>query len=319
MNGMLEEGLGEVRRLTIAQIGEADAELDRRAAGALVRLRQGVTSANGVAVAGTDGFLFIANGANRWESQYLADPPVPIFWVAGWGALLSRRRGEAARRGVDLWNVVVPEKQVVLPEMRWPVPLPDGANRPVRKLQDALGEQGLFFYLADSLVEAKAHAPVYFRSNSHWTAAACCHAMRGLLRQAGRIELPEEKTFGYRETSIVHDLLPHFFDSPLLEAAGSLAFDGTYLFEHRPYATTHQFTGSRYGLQNPAAPDDRRILIFGDSFAYDAGLTAFLSSVFRETIFIWSKDVLWDEVDAHRPDIVLWESAERFLATIPEN
>ncbi|MCA0449130.1 MAG: hypothetical protein LCH62_05095 [Proteobacteria bacterium] len=153
MNGMLEEGLGEVRRLTIAQIGEADAELDKRAAGALVRLRQGVTSANGVAVAGTDGFLFIANGANRWESQYLADPPVPIFWVAGWGALLSRRRGEAARRGVDLWNVVVPEKQVVLPEMRWPVPLPDGANRPVRKLQDALGEQGLFFYLADSLVE----------------------------------------------------------------------------------------------------------------------------------------------------------------------
>ena len=70
-------------------------------------------------------------------------------------------------------------------------------------------------------------------------------------------------------------------------------------------------------MKNRAAPDGRRIMIFGDSFSYGAGLGAFLSAVFRETAFFWSKDVLWDEVDRYRPDIVVWQTAERFLATVP--
>src|SRR5439155_26797726 len=76
--------LGEVRRL--------DAELDLRATESPWRLKPGVVSANGVAVAGFDGYLFIGDGANRWERQYRGELTVPPEWLAGWRELLARRQ-----------------------------------------------------------------------------------------------------------------------------------------------------------------------------------------------------------------------------------
>lgn len=308
-----------VERLTLEQIRERDTALEADTALSPFQLKPGVVSRNMIAVAGIDGFLFITNGANRWERQYLGDLRAEPSWAPGWIALLHRRREEAMRRGVTLLNVVVPEKQSVLPEYRWPSPLPDAGNRPLRVLLDALGGDPEIFYLADALIEAKQFAPTYFRHNSHWTASGCCHAMAGLLRGAGVIDIPADLAFAYRAVNVAQDLPPHFFERPPLGATAFLDPAGTYLFEHRPYESTGRLSGTRYAVSNPDAIDDRRVLIFGDSFSYDMGLAAFMSAIFRETIFIWSKDVEWSEVDAHRPDIVLWESAERFLVTIPQS
>ncbi|CAN7252275.1 hypothetical protein LJR219_001062 [Phenylobacterium sp. LjRoot219] len=57
-------------------------------------------------------------------------------------------------------------------------------------------------------------------------------------------------------------------------------------------------------------------MIFGDSFAADAGFAEALSAVFREVRFLWSKSVAWTEVEACGADLVIWQSAERFLATL---
>jgi hypothetical protein len=36
-------------------------------------------------------------------------------------------------------------------------------------------------------------------------------------------------------------------------------------------------------------------------------------------VFFWSKDVVWDLVDQHRSEVVIWQDAERFLATLPSS
>jgi len=312
------KGPASVERLTLDEIRVLDRAFDEAAARSPFALTPGVTSADGVAVAGTDGHLFIANGANHWERQYLGEANPPPFWIPAWIELFQRRRAEAAQRGVLLWNVVAPEKQVVLPESRWPAPLPDGEKRPLRLLLAALGNDSPSFYLADALIEARSFGPVYARRNSHWTGSACCYALRQLWRDIGMGELPDDLAFGYRRMATAQDLPPHFFAQPPLEATGILDLAGDYLFEYRPNERGGRRSETRYAVRNADAPDPRRILIFGDSFACDAGIAAFMSAIFRETIFIWSKGVQWDEVERQRADIVLWESAERFLPTIPK-
>jgi hypothetical protein len=65
------------------------------------------------------------------------------------------------------------------------------------------------------------------------------------------------------------------------------------------------------------APHPGKVLVFGDSFACDAGFSPALSAAFRTVTFVWSKDVQWEMVAAERPDVVLCESAERFIITAP--
>ena len=305
-------------RLTLAEIRVHDLELDLAAAASPFRLQPGVASPTAIAVCGLNGHLFISDGANRWERQYLGELAIPPGWIAAWRDLLARRQVEAARRGLELWNLIVPEKQVVLPEQRWPAPLPDGERRPVRALLAALAAEARVHYAADALAAAKAHGPVYFRSNSHWTPSGCCAALFGLLGEIGAPVEAETLRFAYRRIHAPHDLTPHLFERPPSEELGKLEPCGGYVFDRRTPPPGGRNTGRGYGLHNPDAPDPRRVIVFGDSFSFGAGLGAALSAVFRDLVFLWNKNVAWEEVEAHGADLVIWQSAERFLATHPQ-
>jgi hypothetical protein len=94
-------------------------------------------------------------------------------------------------------------------------------------------------------------------------------------------------------------------------AAGEVSDDNRLL------ERTGRHTGSTYTVSNPNAPDGRSVLVFGDSYAFDKGLTGALSAVFASVTFVWSAPVLWDLVDARKPDLVIWECVERFLNKNP--
>ena len=71
-------------------------------------------------MAGVDGYLFIGDGANRWERQYLGELKVVDAWKINWRNILAARQAQSQVHGVELWNFVAPEKQLVLPDKRWP-------------------------------------------------------------------------------------------------------------------------------------------------------------------------------------------------------
>ncbi|MCR5877642.1 hypothetical protein [Phenylobacterium sp. J367] len=300
---------------TLAEIRALDAELDAAAGPGhpVSALKAGALSPHGVAVAGTDGYLFIGNGANRWERQFLGELAIDDTWFRAWSKVLDARAAEAERRGKPLWNLVVPEKQVVYGDKRWPEGA-DGGKRPVRQMLDRL-KPANFTYPEAALAAARERAPAYFRHNSHWTPSGCCAAVAALLGEMGIAVDVETLGFAYRRVDGPHDLSVHFFEPAPAEQAAFLAPPGEVLFDNRHLETTGKHAGSIYGLGNPAAPDSRTLILFGDSFAYDAGLTPALSAVFAKVVFVWSKNVVWDLVDQHAADLVLWESAERFIAT----
>jgi alginate O-acetyltransferase complex protein AlgJ len=308
-----------VSKLTIEELMSADIQADRAAAQdrSIGALKPGVLSPQGVAVAGTDGFLFIGNGANRWESQYRGELTVDPSWLEAWRRVLAGRQEKAAQAGVTLWNFIAPEKQVIYPDKRWPEGDVSGANRPVRQLLSHLGPEAQLIYPEAELAAARERAPAFFRRNSHWTGSGCYAAAAPLVAALGAPAHWAQAQFAYRRVHEAHDLSVHFMDPAPQEDAGWLALAGELVFDNRQFDKTGRHAGSRYEVRNPDAPDPRRLVIFGDSYAYDAGLTALLAVVFQHVTFVWSKAVVWETVAEQAADLVVWESAERFLATVP--
>lgn len=67
--------------------------------------------------------------------------------------------------------------------------------------------------------------------------------------------------------------------------------------------------------------DPRRLVLFGDSCAHFDPflLTGLLAESFREVHFVWSASLDWGYIERVRPDILLFELAERFLARLPRD
>jgi alginate O-acetyltransferase complex protein AlgJ len=82
--------------------------------------------------------------------------------------------------------------------------------------------------------------------------------------------------------------------------------------------------GARVIYRN-ASPDadPRRLVLFGDSYANfvteaaSGVLTPMLAETFREFHFVWSSSVDWAYVERVRPDILVTEISERFMARVP--
>jgi alginate O-acetyltransferase complex protein AlgJ len=312
--------MDEVLSLTLDEIQVWDRRDDGLAGAGhpVSALKPGVTSPGGVAVAGTEGYLFIGDGANRWERQFLGELTIPDEWFAGWLPLFEARQAEAARRGVTLRNIVVPEKQVIYARARWPDGAARGDNRPLRQLMSRLGPQAQLVYPAAELEAARAVAPSYFRHNSHWTPSGCIAATAPLLAALDSPADSQALRFAYHRLRRPQDLTVHFLDPAPTEECGWLAPIGEMVFDNRATHPPGRNSGTSYGVRNDAAPDPRKLILFGDSFALDEGLTGALSAVFAQVTFVWSKVVDWDLVAQHGAELVVWESAERFLATVPQ-
>jgi len=311
---------GTVTKGDLAGLRRADARFE--AAGgpghAASSLKLGTRSGNGASIAGVDGFLFIADGVNRWEQQYLNAQPLPDTHLDSWLRIFEQRKAEADRRGVQLCNLVIPEKQVLFPEKRWPVEVHAGTGRPWRQLESRLGTHLQTLYGEPILRAAQASAPCYFRHNSHCTPSGCCALAQGVLEALGSSISLETLHLTYIEGERAHDLSLHLFDPAPLEGYAWLHPCGEIVFDNKGFELTGRYGGSAYGIRNSHAPDPRTAIIFGDSYSYDVGLTFALSAAFAHTVFVWSKAVLWDAVERHNAQVVIWESAERFLTSLPE-
>ena len=305
----------KTQRLTVGEIQSADRELDALAPTFPV-LKPECRSGNGVAVAGRDGFYFIADGANRWEQQYLGtfDPGEDVLqhWVE---VILGRARAVAAR-GVALCNLIVPEKQVIYPELRWPAGGVSGDRRPVRRLQAAVPADSLYYPEAE-LRAARDAGPVYFRRNSHWNAAGCAIVAHGVLARLGVAVDPSALRFSYRRDWMQHDLQVHFFENGPLEYSALIQSPVEPAQADMAERIPGRNTGMSYEIHNSAAIDPRRAIIFGDSYAGFAGLSYALAEVFAEVEFVWLKAIDWGRVDRTGAQVVIWEGAERFMLTHP--
>lgn len=282
-------------------------------------MNYGVATQGNVAIVGLDSYLFIGDGANKWEKQFLGKEKLARGWAKTWAKLFEARRKRAEREKVQLINFVVPEKQVLLSDKRWPgVTVELGNRRPMRILLSKLRQDARLFYPEQALRQASAVAPTYARHDSHWSAFGCCIAIQALLREIGGAPRLEDLKLAVTRRRMSRDLTIHFFNKPIAEEVLRLESNGARTEYNEVPERTGRFTGTYYKLQNPKAPDKRRVAVFGDSYSFTEGATFVLSAVFETVTFLWSKDIDWTLVAEHKIDVVVWEHAERFMITSAE-
>lgn len=282
-------------------------------------LNCGTTTASNVAIVGIDSYLFIGNGANKWEEQFLGQAQLDRGWTKAWTKLFETRRKRAERQKVQLINFVIPEKQVLLSHKRWPgIELELGVARPMRRLLANLRQDARLLYPEQELRQAEVIAPIYSRHDSHWSAFGCCAAMQALLREIGGTPPLSQFKIAVTRCNMPRDLVIHFFNKPIGEDTLRLHQNGIREEYNEQPERTGRFNGTYYKLHNQNAPDKRRIAVFGDSYSFTEGVTHVLSAIFETVVFLWSKDIDWSLIARQNIDVIVWEHAERFMISVPE-
>ena len=278
---------------------------------------------------GRDGWLFLVGGTNAVLRQYR--PTIAGWWrLRRWARLIAARTRRAERLGIRCLHVFVPEKLSIYEDRTDGLAF-DPANGPARRLARRLaGYSGFVDLVAPLRAVRDGPVPLYRRTDSHWTNDGCLIGYRALLRACGAVAPPDIADRARFETDGVWDLGAKLPDRPR-EAITSwmLARDAvrvrasdlveSYEAEGRS-SDLHVGAHVVYRNEGPRA-DPRTLVLFGDSYAHFAPimLTGLLAETFREVHFVWSSSLDWGYVERIRPDILVFEMAERFLRRVPDD
>ncbi|NEU14137.1 hypothetical protein G3T14_18665 [Methylobacterium sp. BTF04] len=278
---------------------------------------------------GRDGWLFLIGGTNGVLTQYRLT--LGRWWrLRAWTKLVEARTAKARELGIRYLHTLVPEKLSVYDDRTDDLHF-DPRRSPARDLARRLRDNPAFVDLLGPMRAGRdGPVPLYYRTDTHWNYDGCLLAYRVLLHACGAVppaDIGERIRF---ETTRIRDLgekLPN----PPEETASHAAIDRDAKRVYAgPLVTAYEDAGRagdlhvgahvRYRNETPGA-DPRTVILFGDSYAHFAPimLTGLLAETFREVHFVWSSSIDWAYVASVKPDLLLFEMAERFLTRVPDD
>ncbi len=278
---------------------------------------------------GRDGWLFLIGGHNRVMDRYRG--PLAQWWLLRrWTRLIAARSARAERLGIRCLHVFVPEKLSVYDDKTDGLRYAPG-NASTRQLARRLGRSHAYLDLVAPLRAARdGPVPLYLRTDTHWSLEGCLLVYRAIMRALGATPPADIATRLRVECPEVMDLGAKLAEPPI-EAVERMAIlrdasrveTGPLLAAYEAVGRANELhTGAHVIYRNAAeTADPRRLVLFGDSCAHFAPfmLTGLLAESFYEVHFIWSSSLDWQYIEAVKPDILLYELAERFLARVPSD
>lgn len=228
-----------------------------------------------------------------------------------------------ASRGVKLIIVVAPNKHTIYPEL-----LPSSYKRVSNtarfdQLLNALPPDLDILDLRPTLTAGKSVYPTYYTTDSHWNNFGAYLASREIInslhdkmlkpRELAEYKLVATPSLGMGDLASMlsaRNMLPDYqLDlNPLYPVSVE---DNGFNYKNGKYS------GHIWTQPNAALP---RLLLFGDSFR--ESLTPFLTPYFSTSYvmgFSAGHQLDFDLIDLSKPDIVIWEVAERYLTHLIQN
>lgn len=278
---------------------------------------------------GRDGWLFLTGGTNGVLRQYRRSFAAWRHHRA-WARLIRARAARARGLGIQYLHLIVPEKLSVYDDRTVELPY-DPDLSPARRIGRRLARlPGYVDLIAPMRAARDQDPPLYHRTDTHWSYEGCYLAYRALLHACGAVPPPDIAKRPRHVTEGVWDLGNKLPDRPV-EALTHWAVgrDAVRTYSS-PIVASFEAAGRGDALhigahvvyRNEAAhADPRTVVMFGDSYSHFAQimLTAFVSETFRETHFIWSASLDWGYIERVRPDLLVFEIAERFVRRLPED
>lgn len=199
-------------------------------------------------------------------------------------------------RGIDFYLIALPNKEIIYEEY-----MPDTIAR-VNEV--SRGEQVaeymwantdlVYVFPKQALTESKEQYQVYYKTDTHWNQIGAFVGMQEIFREAYGTHADID--------SVVFRVDSETFSGDLATIAGvndQYAIDTVYAFERES--------------ADPAQYRDEVALVVGDSFS--GFLSAIAKGYYKEVYWIYTKEFTMDMVEEYQPDVIIWETVERFAET----
>jgi hypothetical protein len=277
----------------------------------------GAISTDRVAISGNLGIIDLFEGGNFYYQAYhsLQDHEANIKLIERAGELRERLSPSVQ----VFFYLVIPNKASCLPE-NYPLWLPECPTSTFKELEHRLSsiEGNLFCnWMRSENIENR--RKLWFETDSHWSVFGARQAAIELLNKI-KAPIPEVKNtevvsswggdlsgrWGAERFATEEKHRAFGFD-----AGREVVFDNGLGLEHSAN------TGRFLQWNNLLATVNMTILIVGDSFSGTGispeHMTYWLSMVFKNTYFLHSSVVPSDVIERLRPDVVIYQTNERFL------
>jgi alginate O-acetyltransferase complex protein AlgJ len=283
---------------------------------------------------GRDGWLFLIGGANKVAAQYARNSAVlPDRKLRQWAKLIENRARRLENMRIQYVHVSVPEKLTVYDNKLNEPPIVDWRLSPAVRLREMMQHSpyaGVWLDLVEPLRAVRDRDSLYFKTDTHWAAPGCLVAYRLICERIAIACEPDLLSRHHQDHGAAMDLGMKL-NPPVGEIFTGYDFTKNSI---RIYANpiarcleslTHKVSmhvGAHVAFKNDAASAaGKKILVFGDSFALHGmtSLTGMLAETAREVEFIWSSNLDWSYIRRSRPDVVIYELAERFLTILPND
>ena len=268
---------------------------------------------------GRSGYLFLQNDSNGVLEQVQGRRVLSPTELDQWEEFLCGIDGSARDLGVRVLYLVAPNKECVLAEH-----LPDGIvvseGRPIRQLQALAARLDLrstrLVYPLEAMRRTGSHLATYPKGDSHWSDYGAAVALDALYEAIGLDHDTSGASPGAEGFQV------EFRNADLLSKLGGVCVEEQPVLRQRPAAVLVQDngvlnTGRRRELRpggRPAASG--HLLMLHDSFG--EWLIPPLAERFGSTTAVWSASLARPMLEQEKPDLLLFERAERFLVVPPQ-
>ncbi len=205
---------------------------------------------------------------------------------------------------------------------------------PMDKLANALKENSdiKVIPLKETMLEAKNDGLVYFKNDTHWNYVGAYKAYEHILEKLNEWNLlnddPVPVTF--QEEQFCGEFGGMMGNAKLL---GTETVQKTVLQQQNAvrYVDADMPNGlldlirQEYGMLresyqyvNESNPDGPAVLLYGDSMFAHWNMTELLAEHCSTLTFVWSRNLSQKVIDAVDPDIVIYESTERFINSVDD-
>jgi hypothetical protein len=281
-----------------------------------VHIPIGQVSRGKIAVSGREGHFFLYAGSNNLDKLY-ARKGSPAF--KHWIEVIQARQNKANERGAKFLQLIIPEKQSVLPEL-----YPNEIQVPTENLQlleEELAAKNIAYVLSGSSLysQVEQKETIFKKTDTHFTTAGAKLTVSGMLT---KFDLSSKlATTEFKEKLISGDLGNKYMGANFTESIQLLVshFEPTIIKQHNPAKGAH--LGIMRAWENQNAPNKLKVIVFGNSFFERGGdstsLSWWFARLFSEFQFYWSSSCDWSIIEKEQPDIIICQTIERFLTRIP--
>jgi hypothetical protein len=294
-----------------------------------VTLNQPIGAIIGDVAIGRDGYLFLVGGSNSPIDMFQTDESETTKLIDTWETIAHRREKELASRGALYLQMMVPEKLSILGDkLGWGLKLTESWGQ---RFNSRFAQHDPIIDLFSLFRASPYLEKLYHKTDSHWSHIGAFSAYQMLCYKLGIPFVSELIRREFTEGETRFDLgskLP----KPVTENARFYKFrQNAQVVEEGDLTKFKRLNnlenagglhvGSFIRFRNDTAAENKKILVFGDSFSEyrDHLLTGLLAETFHETSFAWSTSIDFELVEELAPDIVVCAMTERFMKNIPND